>query len=473
MNILRLFAGFALVCAAASTLGCAKESFRQDDFSAYFGGEVTNPVGDYVLLFKGEELIDSIRIGANNRFFASFDSLAPGLYTFRHHPEYQYVFFDKNDSLMVTINPSDFDESIVFSGRGDQKNNFLMELYLRNEKDRDHLFTLYDNDLPRFTRAIDSMYRRNLKFYQSQKAEIQWSAGFEEYAKASLDFAYYSKKELYPMVHYLRTGNSVAEKLPNDYYAYRKKIDFNNDRLVHFSPFVRYLSFMLNNLAAIQYHNHLSQQDLALKTGVNKLQIADTLLQNNKIRSVILNNIAFSYLLEDQNMANNAKFLESYHKLNLDPKHREEILRIGQSIKQLSPGSSLPNIRLIDHDGNIASSDELLTGKTVIFFWSDKAMSHMEEAHKKVLQLKKRYPGYAFVAINVDPDQEIWSATLADFKVDGIRQYRAENFEVLKNKWAIIKLHRTLILDQKGLVKNAFTDLFDSKFEEQIGTANP
>jgi hypothetical protein len=76
-----------------------------------------------------------LRLDKTIGFYAKFDSLLPGLYTFKHYfePEYQYVYFDKNDSLMVHINSKDFDESIVFCGRGDEKNNFLMELYLKNE----------------------------------------------------------------------------------------------------------------------------------------------------------------------------------------------------------------------------------------------------------------------------------------------------------------------------------------------------
>ena len=71
-------------------------------------------------------MIDSVKIDANNRFFIKFDSLAPGLYTFKNEPEFQSVYFDKNDSIMVRINAKDFDNSIVFCGRGDQKNNFLI-----------------------------------------------------------------------------------------------------------------------------------------------------------------------------------------------------------------------------------------------------------------------------------------------------------------------------------------------------------
>ena len=117
-----------------------QNDFRDDNYTSYFGGEVINPKNNYILFLKDDELVDTIFLDKNNRFIKKFDSLTPGLYTFKHEPEYQYVYFDKNDSLMVRINPMEFDESIVFCGRGDEKNNFLMELFLKNDSDRNKMF---------------------------------------------------------------------------------------------------------------------------------------------------------------------------------------------------------------------------------------------------------------------------------------------------------------------------------------------
>jgi len=70
---------------------------------------------------------------------------------------------------MVHINSKEFDESIVFCGRGDEKNNFLMDLYLRNEKEKSNIFEVFDYDIPKFNKNIDSLYAANTKFYRSKK----------------------------------------------------------------------------------------------------------------------------------------------------------------------------------------------------------------------------------------------------------------------------------------------------------------
>ncbi|RZJ32067.1 MAG: hypothetical protein EOO48_00110 [Flavobacterium sp.] len=463
INLSCLSAILALVCTS-----CGKE-FKASDYTAYFGGEVTNPSSRYVLLYKNDDIVDTLMLDNNNRFFKKFDSLAPGMYNFRHEPEYQYVYFDKNDSLMVAINALDFDESIVFSGRGDQKNNYLMEVYLANEHDRDNMFRVFDYDVAKFNKLIDSTYLHNLRKYSEKKTEMQWSAGFDVFARAAIDFPYYSKKEVYPLVHKMRTGEDIVAKLPKTYYEYRKKIDYNNLQLSNYSPYVKYLTHMLSNVASTNNDNHhLSEPELSLTTNTRKLDIADTLIHNEKIKNTILNNIAFTYLLEDQNMVNNQKFLATYHKYSTDKSQKNEITKIGKAIQLLHTGNQLPEVELIDTSGTNINSSQVVTQKAVVFFWSEKALTHLVETHKKVLELKRHFPNYEFIAINLDDNQAKWKSLLAQYKFDGIKEYRAANFEDLKAKWAITKIHRTIVVDNGGKIKNAFTSLFDSEFDENL-----
>ena len=114
--------------------------------STYFGGEIVNPTSDRVVLFRGEEPIDSAYLDANNHFEIQLDSLDPGLYHFFHQPEMQYVYLEPGDSLQVRLNTSSFDESLAFSGSGEAVNNYLINSFLEAEADenliRDSLIPL-------------------------------------------------------------------------------------------------------------------------------------------------------------------------------------------------------------------------------------------------------------------------------------------------------------------------------------------
>jgi peroxiredoxin len=229
-----------------------------------------------------------------------------------------------------------------------------------------------------------------------------------------------------------------------------------------------YLSHLLDNLGSVKYHNHFSNIDLALTTNINKLNIADTLIRNEKVKNNILNTIAFSYLLEDQNMVNNQKFLEIYRKHSTDNSSKNEILKIENAIKLLKVGNQLPEVNLVSKDGVTVSSNSIMNKKTVLFFWTKEALTHLAAAHKKVLALKLLHPEYQYIAVNLDEDHKSWVNLLSNYKFTGVQEYRCVNFEDIKAKWAIMKIHRTLILEGDGKIKDAFTSLFDVGFEDKL-----
>jgi hypothetical protein len=429
---------------------------------------VVNPNNRYILFCKDSNVLDTIILNTDNTFFKKFDSLVPGMYSFRHDPEYQYIYFDKNDSLMVRINSEDFDESITFCGRGDEKNNFMMELFLKNEHDRSLMFNIFDKNIGQFDKEIDSSFQSKKNFYDKKKERIGWNEDFDHYAKAMLEFFHYSKKELYPVVHRMRTGENIEKKLPADFYAFRKTIDFNNKDFTNFSPFVRYLSHMMNNLSANEDWDNRSELDRAFLINSKKLQLADSIFKNKKIKNVVLDNIAFTYLLEDQNMVNNKKFLDKYHALSTDKNQHNEIKKIGDAIQLLKENNPLPNATLVDLNNKIVPVKSLITKKTVLFFWTKNLESHFIAAHKRVLDFEKKYPDYDFVSICVDESQDKWKNLLKNYNFPGIREYRVENFDNLKDHWVLNKIHRTMVLNADGTINNAFVSLFDVNFESHL-----
>lgn len=441
------------------------------DYSAYFGGEVANPHTRYVLFSKGNKVIDTLPLDKNNRFYVKFDSLTPGLYSFKHDPDYQYVYFDQNDSIMVSVNTADFDRSIVFTGRGERKNNFMMELFMAHDDDREKSYGIYNYEADKFIRTIDSAFALRQAFYNKGRRDIQWSDGFDEYAKLRLMLNYYSKKEYYPYVYGRRTGNSVIASLPPDFYKFRKTLNLNNEELVGYSPYLRYLTAMVNNIAITSNYKDGRAEENSLRDNIAKLTITDSVITNKSVKNEVLNAIAFNYLLEDQNMANNQKFLDRYMMLSTDKGDGNEIRKIGESIKKLKVGNKLPAIELVDIYGKNFNTATDITNETVIFFWTSCARAHTEHIYDKVNSLRKQHPNVNFIAVNVDGDAE-WKKMIEKYKSMDVLQLRSKNFPQLREKWVITKINRTIILNADGTIKNAFTNLLDKDFESELYLAD-
>jgi hypothetical protein len=437
-----------------------------DDYTAYFGGEVINPQTNYVLFLKDNEVIDTIFLDKKNRFLHKFDSLTPGLYIFKHQPEYQYVYFDKNDSLMVMINSKDFDNSIVFCGRGDEKNNYLMEMYLLNEKDRSSMYDVFFRNSKDFIKNIDSSYALRKKVYEKHKSKNNWNDSFDSLAIASLELPHYYKKEVYPYAHKFIAGENVINDLPIDYYDHRKTVDFDNPTFANFYPYVNYVTSLLNNLTFTEKQGNIDE--FALENNIKKLNIADTLIKNSKIKNHVLNGLALRYLMEEQNMFNNSAFIKRFLELSTDKKMQNEIKTIENSIDKLGVGNTLTSEKFVNEKNEPVDLSKLITKETVIFFCNTNIQSHLNSVHKKVIAFKEKYPNINFIAINIDDTYEEWNNKLNDFDHKNIIEIHAVNSEAIKEKWVIYKIHRSMILNANGTIKNAFVNLFDVNFEKNL-----
>jgi hypothetical protein len=446
-------------------ISCDKKH-SDSDYTAYFGGEVLNPETNYVLFMKDNDLIDTIFLDKNNRFLHKFDSLSPGLYTFKHQPEYQYVYFDKNDSLMVIINSRDFDNSIVFCGRGDEKNNYLMEMYLSNEKDRSNMYDVFFRSSDEFIKNIDSSYASRKKIYEKHKVGCGWSESFDTLAKASLNFPHYFKKEVYPYAHKFITGENIIKELPKNYYNHRKNVDFNNAIFANYSPYIDYVTSLLNNITFTESKGDINESDL--ENNIKKLNIADTLIKNQKIKNTVLNGLTLRYLMKEQNLYNNNAFIKRYLELSTDKKMQVDIKKIEKSIYKLSIGNKLPNEKFVNEKNEPVSLEKLIKKQTVIFFCNLGIPSHLNSVHKKVFNLKEKYPNVDFIAINIDDTYDDWKKKLDEFDHKNIVEIHAVDPEALKEDLIIYKIHRTLILNPDGTIKHGFTNLYDVNFEENL-----
>jgi len=433
-----------------------------NDFSAYFGGEIINSKSQYILFCKDNNVIDTIYIDKNNKFSKKFDSIVPGMYIIKHSDKTKYVFFDKNDSLNLRINTKDFEHASSFYGIGKNKNNFLLEIFALNIDNKNNLDYHYGKNLKKFKKSNDSLKDARTALYLRRKTEIGWNNDFDLYAKAILDFEYFSRLEIYPFANPEYTGLEIKDSLPANYYDFRKNIDFNNEKLSEFRPFTRYLAIMLNSMVSEKNIENEYEKN------IEKIKIVDSLISNQKVKNKILNNIAFMYLLEDQNLENNNKFLKRYFEISTDSTQHNEIIKIKNSIKNLSKNNRLPNVDFVTTENKKFDLNKNIDKQTVIVFWTKNAINHYNSAQKRINELVKKHPNTAFISINIDQDYDFWSKLVKYRNDSKATEIQVQDFSNLKDLWIINKLNRTIILNKDGSIKEVFANIFDDDFEDKL-----
>ncbi|MBT8256490.1 MAG: hypothetical protein KJO23_08115, partial [Bacteroidia bacterium] len=247
--------------------------------SAWIGGEIVNPQRDHVVIYQSHKTIDTVPLDENNFFMYRLEGVEPGIYFFSHN-EYQAVFIEPGDSIMLRVNTVEFDESLSYTGTGADRNNFMMDLFLLNEKENESMPEMYLLSPADFETRMDSLMSYRNMLYTNFKENRRVSKQFEEVAKASLNFDIYSKKELYLSANARKKVYNEDLNIPEHFFNHRKQIDMGNENLRSYYPYYRFLSFYLDNLAFEKYKDSSPYDRNSYKHNYHKIHLIDSLITN-------------------------------------------------------------------------------------------------------------------------------------------------------------------------------------------------
>lgn len=462
----------SIIIIVITFLGCKKGAQEADSNYAYLGGEIINPNTNFVVLSKDEVVIDTVKLDGRNRFLYKIDNLDKGIYTFRHGGEYQIILLEPKDSILLRLNTLDFDESLVFTGDGDKKNNYLINDYLDNEKEEKHIVRLCQLNPSTYQKHIDSLKNIKVNAFKNFKKKYKTSALFEKIAQGNIDYSYYSSKEVYPFIHYGKDKAAILKSLPGDFYNYRKNINYNDP---FFSNYYNYNIFLRNNFSNLSLKVHDAHSDNKvfnrgnLCYNLDRLNLIDSLVTNSNIKEDLLYHFTINYLTKSQDEDSNNKILKSYLSKSKNEKSKLMLSSLTKSLNSLKKGSKLPETSILDYNGNSFDINSIINKSTVISFWSHTYYDHFNDSHKKIKELQIKYPEVNFIAINIDDYGIDKSKTLLlNHEFSPKNEYLFKNPKQAKEFLAIYPMTKTIIIDKNKKIVNSNSNIFSIHFEEEL-----
>jgi hypothetical protein len=456
-----------------SLVSCKKDGAELEEDVVYFGGEVINPSTNYVILHKGNMVIDTLTLDSKNRFNYKLEHISPGLYTFSHGGEIQMVLLEPNDSIMFRLNTKEFDESLVYTGKGSKKNNYLIDLFLNSENEDKVVLGFSQLPPKEFEYKLDSIREFKLKKLQEFNSRQDVSDLFNHLAESSINIQYYLGKDVYPFVNYSNSERETFESLPDDFYNYREDFNYNDPDLVDYFPYSTFLIHHFENLALNEHFKHSNDSvysKQSLEYNLIRLQLIDSLMTNENIKNSLLIRATLEFTSYNKNIDNYDIILNSYLKASTNSKYKEYATNTVNSLKELKPGNPLPSIKIFDVYNNEFDLRFVLDNKpSVIFFWSQTNMMHVQECHNKVNELREKYPEVNFIGINANNNnKELWKKTLESNKYKVEKEFLFKNPVEAKQALAIYPINKVMIVNNRGLIENSQTNMFSSNFEEEL-----
>ena len=294
-----------------------------NDEKTLLTGKILNKTSDNISVYKGNRIINKTIIDPDGLFNLFLDSIDSGLYNFYHEPEFQYLIIDKNDQLQIRLNTLDFDESLVYTGKGSSKNNFLMDVFLRSELDEININSKLDLDLYNFKQLVDSLYQRQLYFFNDFINNNKISKSSHEIIGSAILYPYISKFHSYVIRNNI---NSIDQDLL--FQEFSSDIKYNADALGYFKPYIDFLYLdVYNNVKKDNIYNNM------LDFNIERLLFTDKIIQSNLVKSRVLRFHAIGFLLQREHDSINNKFLETFFRISNNKLVNEEIDKLYKELK--------------------------------------------------------------------------------------------------------------------------------------------
>ena len=295
----------------------------KSDNTTVFSGKILNNTSDSITIYKDNNMIYESVVDVDGLFNITIDTITSGLYTFYHEPEFQYIIIDENDNLQIRLNTLDFDESLVYTGKGSSKNNFLMDVFLRSENDELEINSKLDLAFDTFKNLVDSLYNKQMNSFKLFKENNILSSSSKEIINTAILYPYISKFHSYII------RNNIEEEIQKDLFInYQNEISYDLDALAYFKPYIDFLYLHIYNNVKIKkdYEN-------SLDFNIQRLSYTDKIIKSKLVKSRVLRFHAFGFILQRQDDVKNKTFLKAFFEISKDKKVNEEINNLYNELK--------------------------------------------------------------------------------------------------------------------------------------------
>ena len=409
-------------------------SCKNDNKQTFFNGKILNKSSEKIILSVDENPLYNSLISESGNFSITIDSLESGLYNFFLQPEFQYVILEEGDSIYIRLNSLDFDESLVFMGKGSAKNNFLIDVFLKNEEHNDILNSYYNASFDDFLIKVDSLFNNQKELFKEFKQNNRLSYLSENLILDAIKYPLLEKIQ-----SYLVSNNLDLNRLEIDFSKY--EIDFNNNSISSYKPYIDFIYLYSFNLTrSISDYNFQ----------VERLKILDSLVQSDDIKSKLFRFLAFEILLNEKSLKEKRIFFEEFKNISDYSSINNEVEILLKNQLQLSPGKSFPSIKGYDFNG-IIKEISTISDKKIIFFWSYDQNAHFNSIYQKINSLENKYLSHKLISLNINDDFDKWKSNYKPTK--NVTELQTNDFEYMSKKLILDNLNKVFIVDENNIIQ--------------------
>jgi hypothetical protein len=448
-----------LLIAATAFISC---NSTPKNTATYFGGKIINPKSNFVVLYSMDKVIDTMYLAKDNKFIGKLNNAKEGLYYFMHGNENQYIYLEPQDSLMLRLNTWDFDESIVFAGKGAERNNILIDCFLEEEKDNKMFYQLNKLEPNEFHVKIDSLIYLKKQTYQEYLVNHpDETDGFNHVLKVALTFPFYARVERYPIAHVKYSNKTDFHTIDPSFYNHRQSVNTSNDSLMYYPPYSKYVRNFLYNTTYSLGHKPMTNEYSSDFT-IDLLKTIDHNIKSEASKNAFLKQTVIGHFFKKSSCNANKDAFNAYFEMSTSKKDKEHVRQLLSDSNVLHKGQKITDFIINDLTNRKHSIRDLTKNKnSFLFFWNPEYVSPMYIA-SRMNYLSNKFPNIQFLQIKIDGNMND-----RIYKLDIKNQYFITS-KSEANKFLTSKMPRSILINKKGIITNGFASITSKKLSSEL-----
>ena len=415
---------------------------------ALLSGKIENTSAKKVEI-KNTYFEKEISVNADGTFKDTLKLLDAGFYTIKIARESTTIYLKNGDNLDLTLDADQFDETIAFTGKGSNENNYLAKKQLNQETFTSNSQQLYALEEEAFKTKLDSLKQSHISLLSNIK---DIDPDFLTYETQNLEYDNYMFFDNYKSYHG-RFANIENYEVPDNFLPEGLKNLVYNDSIAYkTSSSYKRMAFnsTLNDLFETIGDDYLYTSTEALK-GVSQIEIPQ--LKDDVVSYLggFIVSPGNPYMQEVYDF-----FLTNTNNEKIKTK-LNEVFEKGKDLMKGTPSPQFSNYE--NHKGGTMSLSDLKGKYVYIDVWATWCGPCLREI-PSLKEVEKQFhdKNIAFVSTSVDvaKDHDKWVAMVNDMNLGGIQLFADNDMssEFIKN-YGIKGIPRFILLDPEGNIVSA------------------
>ncbi len=385
---------------------------------ALVSGKIMNPLSDEVSITnnKGEKVL--VAKLAEDGTFKDTIHKADGFYDFKAGNEVTRMYLKNGYDVNITLDTKEFDETVTYTGKGEEANNYQAQMYLLNEKNTGNPQELYVLEEADFLSKSEAGFKA-----LNELADAIKDKSFAKIAKENLTLSRAFQLLQYEPYHQFLTKNNdfkVSADFPDPY----ENLDLTDEELYK------------NNRVFVMIVHRKFIDEIMKETGTDRDAYIKASLEKLKTMpgGVIRDGLAsdlFSY--KEIYNKENADMVKEALALIQNEETKQELITEVATMSKVAKGNKSPEfVNYENYKGGTTSLSDLKGKYVYIDVWATWCGPCKAEI-PHLIKLEKQYHGknITFVSISVDrkKDKDKWRAMIAEKNMVGVQLFADKDWK--------------------------------------------